>query len=73
LQVGAFADPANAQRVAARLQQAQLGPVQVTAVDVGGRAVHRVRLGPLLDVAQADAISARVVTLGLPRPRVAVN
>lgn len=73
LQVGAFADPANAQRVADRLQQARLAPVQVTAVDVGGRAVHRVRLGPLRDAAQADAVSARVVTMGLPRPRVAVN
>jgi rare lipoprotein A len=73
LQVGAFADAANAQRVAARLQQAHLAPVQVTAVSVDGRAVHRVRLGPLPDAAQADAVSARVVDLGLPRPRVAVN
>jgi len=73
LQVGAFADVANAQRVAARLQQAKLAPVQVTAVEVNGRRVQRVRVGPLRDVAQADAVSARIVAMGLPRPRVAVD
>ena len=73
LQVGAFADAANAQRVAARLQQAKLAPVQVTAVEVNGRHVQRVRVGPLRDVAEADAVSARIVAMGLPRPRVAVD
>ncbi|MEO8748475.1 MAG: septal ring lytic transglycosylase RlpA family protein [Rhodanobacter sp.] len=73
LQVGAFADAANAQRVAGRLQQAKLAPVQVTDVQVNGRQVRRVRVGPLRDVAEADAVSARIVAMGLPRPRVAVD
>jgi len=73
LQVGAFADVANARRVAARLQQAKLASVQVTAVEVDGRHVQRVRVGPLRDAAEADAVSAQIVAMGLPRPRVAVD
>lgn len=73
LQVGAFADVANAQRVATRLQQARLAPVQVTVAEINGRQVRRVRVGPLRDVAEADSVSARIVAMGLPRPRVAVD
>ncbi len=73
LQVGAFADAANAQRVAGRLRAAGLGPVQISHIQVGGRTVQRVRLGPLHDVADADALTRKVVRLGLPEPKVAVD
>lgn len=73
LQVGAFADAGNAERLAARLRAARLAPVQVLATDVAGRRVNRVRIGPLEDPARAEEISARIAALGLPRPQLAVD
>ena len=73
LQVGAFADAGNAERMAERLRAARLAPVQVLATDVAGRRVNRVRIGPLEDPARAEEISARIAALGLPRPQLAVD
>ncbi|MDE1893589.1 MAG: septal ring lytic transglycosylase RlpA family protein [Xanthomonadaceae bacterium] len=73
LQVGAFSDVANAERLAQRLRQANLGNVQVLDAQVNGRHVRRVRVGPLPDVDQADRISARIEAMGLPPPQVAVD
>lgn len=73
LQVGAFADAANAERVAQQLRQANLAPVQVIDAEIGGRHVRRVRLGPLDGVDAADQLSARIVQMGLPHPQVAVD
>ncbi|MEP6899010.1 MAG: septal ring lytic transglycosylase RlpA family protein [Rhodanobacter sp.] len=73
LQVGAFSDPANAERVAQRLRLANLGQVQVVQSDVNGRHVSRVRVGPLSDVERADDVTARIEDMGLPRPQVAVD
>lgn len=73
LQVGAFANAGNAERVARRLRQAGIGPVRVTEVTVHGKSVRRVRLGPLDSVDAADRLSHRVVRLGLPEPQVALD
>ncbi len=73
LQVGAFAERANAERVAARLRQAGFDNVHVTEAVVHGRRVLRVRLGPLSGVAEADRLSPRIQALGLPEPQVAVD
>jgi rare lipoprotein A len=71
--VGAFADEANAARLAQRLRAARLGNVQTSDVMVNGQRVRRVRVGPLQDVGRADAVSARIEGMGLPRPQVAVD
>jgi rare lipoprotein A len=73
LQVGAFADEANAARLAQRLRAARLGNVQTSDVMVNGQRVRRVRVGPLANVDRADAVSARIEGMGLPRPQVAVD
>ncbi len=73
LQVGAFADQDNADRVAQRLRDADLAPVQVTEAVVQGRRVRRVRVGPLKDAERVDSVSDRIVGMGLPRPRIAVD
>jgi rare lipoprotein A len=73
LQVGAFSDPANAERVAARLRQANFAPVQVESVQIDGRTIRRVRVGPLDGVDRADQVTARIEGMGLPRPQVAVD
>ena len=73
LQVGAFSDANNAERLAQRLRQAKLGDVQILDAQVNGHLVRRVRVGPLVDVDQADQISARIEAMGLPSPQVAVD
>ena len=73
LQVGAFSDVVNAERVAARLRQANFAPVQVMQVDINGRSVRRVRVGPLANVERADDVTVRIEDMGLPRPQVAVD
>jgi len=73
LQVGAYADAANARRTANRLQSAQLGKVEIIRTKVGGRTLLRVRLGPLGNAAEADRISAKLRKLGLGSTRVAVD
>ncbi|OZB59301.1 MAG: hypothetical protein B7X39_10755 [Lysobacterales bacterium 14-68-21] len=73
LQVGAFSDASNAERLAVRLRAANLGNVQVIQAQSDGRAIRRVRVGPLPDAEQADAIARRIEAMGLPHPQVAVD
>ncbi|MEO6801346.1 MAG: septal ring lytic transglycosylase RlpA family protein [Rhodanobacter sp.] len=73
LQVGAFADVANADRLAQRLREANLGAVQVVDSVVNGRQLRRVRVGPLSSVARADQVSSQIEKMGLPQPQVAVD
>ena len=73
LQVGAFSDIANANRVADQLNRAGLGPVSVVETAIGGRSVRRVRVGPLADVDTADRVTDQIAGMGLPRPQVAVD
>jgi rare lipoprotein A len=73
LQVGAFSDTANAQRVADQLNRAGLGPVSVVETSIAGRSVRRVRVGPLADVDTADRVTDQIAGMGLPRPSVAVD
>lgn len=73
LQVGAYADRANAERAAATMRAAHLGDVRVVSVQIDGKAVQRVRLGPLADVGEADRLAPKVRSLGLGEPRVAID
>lgn len=73
LQVGAFSDAANAERVAAQLRQANFAPVRVEEVQINGRTIRRVRVGPLDGVDRADQVTSRIEGMGLPRPQVAVD
>ncbi|WP_158702888.1 SPOR domain-containing protein [Melaminivora suipulveris] len=65
INVGLFADPANARRAHARLQGAGLPSAvrEVTAAD--GRRLQRVRVGPFSSASEANAAAARVKALGL--------
>ncbi|HEX7326203.1 MAG TPA: septal ring lytic transglycosylase RlpA family protein [Rhodanobacteraceae bacterium] len=73
VQVGAFADAGNAERLAARLRGLQLGPVRVVAASVGGRTLERVQIGPLPDVDTVDRTTARLEALGMPHASVAIQ
>ncbi|WHZ19884.1 MAG: Septum-associated rare lipoprotein A [Rhodanobacteraceae bacterium] len=73
VQVGAFADAGNAERLAARLRGLNLGTVRVVAAEVGGRTLQRVQIGPLPDVDTVDRTTARLDSLGLPHASVDVQ
>ncbi|MGH8211828.1 MAG: septal ring lytic transglycosylase RlpA family protein [Rhodanobacteraceae bacterium] len=73
LQVGAFGDPANAQRLADQLRARDFGAVRVVDAQMGGRDLKRVQIGPLADVDEADRVTQKIDALGLPHAQVAVQ
>ncbi|HEX7349301.1 MAG TPA: septal ring lytic transglycosylase RlpA family protein [Rhodanobacteraceae bacterium] len=73
VQVGAFADAGNAQRLASRLRGLDFGTVRVVAASIGGRTLQRVQIGPLPDVDSVDRTTARLDALGLPHASVAIQ
>ncbi|MFZ5587441.1 MAG: septal ring lytic transglycosylase RlpA family protein [Thermodesulfobacteriota bacterium] len=64
VQVGAFSDPANAQRLAERLKPVW-GQVYVVRYDRGDAVFHRVRVGQVKDISQAKELEARLRAAGL--------
>ena len=73
LQLGAFGDLANAERVAGAARRDGIDQVDIQSAGVNGHTVHRVRVGPLADVAAADALTPRIERLGFGAPRVAIE
>ncbi|WP_395680634.1 septal ring lytic transglycosylase RlpA family protein [Dokdonella sp.] len=73
LQLAAFGERANAERALANAKRAGLEQVGIESIAVGGRTVHRVRVGPLADAEAADVLSARIERLGFGVPRVAIE
>lgn len=71
IQVGAFADQNNAQRVIDRLQSAGLPHVFSLAGSASGRTLRRVRIGPIATVEEFDQLAARLSALGYPEARLA--
>jgi rare lipoprotein A len=71
IQVGAYAEVGNAQRVVERLQAAGIDSSLSLASATGGRALRRVRVGPIASVEQFDSLAARLATLGYPDARLA--
>lgn len=62
VQAGAFTVPENAYRL--REQLSHFAESQIFPATINGRQFYRVRLGPVADVAQADALLAQVVSAG---------
>lgn len=69
VQVGSFAEKDNARRLKQRLRDADVDDVDVDHVEVNGRDLWRVRIGPV-DVEDLGRLLARLRELGLSRPRV---
>ena len=69
LQIGSFAEPENARRLQDRLEKAGIDEVDIDHVELEGRDLWRVRVGP---VAAADfpALRERLRALELPAPQV---
>ncbi len=72
IQVGAFAERINAERLHARLA-GSIAQVGIFPGDSGGRTVYRVRVGPLLDVEAADSIVRSLVQMGIGEHVVVFN
>ena len=73
VQAGAFADPANAERLAAKLRDQSFGNVFVRADDVAGRHLYRVRIGPVPDVPEFDRIVGALERAGVSDAHLALN
>jgi len=73
MQAGAFADRGNAQRLVERLRAAGIGNAFVQPGVVGGRTLHRVRIGPVGNVAEFDELSGRLAKFGITDARLALD
>ncbi len=73
VQAGAFADPANALRLASRLQGGGYGKVFVRDDLIAGRKMYRVRIGPVPDVPEFDRIVAALEQAGVRDAHLALD
>ena len=62
VQVGAFAERTNAVGLARRLSR--LSPSVISAANINGRILFRVRMGPIAGLEQADSLLAQVIEAG---------
>ncbi len=67
-QVASFSDQRNAEQALARLRAAAIDGVRLQDVDVNGRKVWRLRIGPVAESASAE-LAARVAGLGFGPPQ----
>lgn len=65
VQVGAFSEPARAERVVRDLERAGIGPIDSRAALTDAGRVWRVRLGPVQEAGRAIALVESVSDLGL--------
>ncbi len=73
IQAGAFADPANADRLVTRLHGANYGEVFVKSDEIAGRKMYRVRIGPVRDVAEFDRVVAALERAGVHDAHLALD
>jgi rare lipoprotein A len=73
IQAGAFADPANAERLAAKLRGGGYGTVFVRENQLAGRKLYRVRIGPVPDVAEFDRVVAALEQVGVSDAHLALD
>src|SRR5262249_4206609 len=65
IQAGAFADPGNSDRLLQKLRAAGIGPAFVRNDQVGGKAMYRVRVGPVPSVAEFDRLVQELKEIGI--------
>jgi len=73
LQVGAFSNRDNAERLGKRLQSSKLGEIHILEGNSTSGTVYRVRIGPLATVDDADRISNSLISLGISDTRVVID
>ena len=73
IQVGAFRQRANAEKLRRRLKPLGAPLINISQALVHGQHAYRVRIGPLTDIALADAIVARLAHYGVLEHRIVVD
>lgn len=73
MQVGAFADPNNAQRAIKRLHAAGFGSAFIAAPTTDKPLLYKVRVGPINNVADFDQLMAKLAALGFAGARLATD
>ena len=73
LQIGAFAEVENAERLAARLRASGFTNPTVVTEPSDGRRMHRVWLGPVRDSVEYDEIDMRLRSIGMAGARLVVD
>jgi rare lipoprotein A len=73
VQAGAFSDPANAERLAAKLRGGSYGKVYVRDDQIAGRKMYRVRIGPVPDVTEFDRVVAALERAGVKDAHLALD
>lgn len=73
VQAGAFADPANAERLAAKLRGGEYGKIFVRDDVIAGRRMYRVRIGPVPNVPEFDRIVAALERVGVHDAHLALD
>ncbi|MES9861752.1 MAG: septal ring lytic transglycosylase RlpA family protein [Candidatus Thiodiazotropha sp. LLP2] len=73
LQVGAFGDSKNANRLKARLEEQLKTSVLIHGNDSSNDRVYRVQVGPIASVEMADHLSQQLSQLGIENPHVVVR
>lgn len=71
-QAGAFSSRENAEALAGRLRAAGIAGVSVSEMQADGRAVFRVRAGPVASIGEFDALIERLRVAGADAPRLAL-
>ncbi len=73
VQAGAFSDPANADRLVAKLRGGGYGKVFVREDQIAGRRMYRVRIGPIPDVPEFDRVVAALERAGVHDAHLALD
>jgi len=73
MQIGAFADAENAERLVARLRASGFPNSSVVSAPADTRRLHRVWLGPIRDAAEFDRLDARLRAIGVSGSRLVVD
>lgn len=72
VQVGAFAEQANAERARQKLESDGIKPVTIVTAVVADKTLYKVRAGPLADVSAVDQLTAELARLGYSDAQVVI-
>jgi len=73
LQVGAFSNRDNAQRLSSKLQNANIGDIHIMEASNASGPIYRVRIGPLGSVDEADRLSSALISKGYSSTQVVID
>jgi len=73
LQVGAFRNRDNAQRLSSKLQNANIGDIHIMESANASGPIYRVRIGPLDSVDEADRLSSTLISKGYSSTQVVID